>query len=37
VLHVPEANHASMLAGPHAEIIVRAIEHVAACGAVEAA
>jgi pimeloyl-ACP methyl ester carboxylesterase len=29
VVHVAEANHASVLAGSHAEVIVRGVEHVA--------
>jgi len=29
VEHVSQANHASVLAGPHADVIVRGVEHVA--------
>ena len=35
VEHVPGANHASMLAGQHADVIVRGVEHVAAAARVE--
>lgn len=34
VEHVPEASHASILAGSHADVIVRGVEHVARAAAV---